>query len=230
MLCRCTQRMLELNALSRPKALVSSAVLNIPSLEFRPRNARALFNGEHFSGCAPSREGVRPVTEECVRDGLKVERSKVRFAKELKRSILMKRILSLAIAMVFAGLPAYAQKDENKRIRNAGKVMVEILNIPDDIPQDVIEKAECVIEGGSFGLQLGGQATDFVLLVMNRRGADSILTNQVKLGGDVTAAAGPKGRSAAAATDVSMRAEILSYSRARIVRRDFARGFNSPPR
>ena len=71
------------------------------------------------------------------------------------------------------------------------------------------------LEGGSFGLQLGGQATDFVLLVMNRRGADSILTNQVKLGGDVAAAAGPKGRSAAASTDVSMRAEILSYSRAR---------------
>jgi SH3 domain-containing YSC84-like protein 1 len=135
----------------------------------------------------------------------------------------MKRLLSLVVAMVLAGLPAYAQKDENKRIKNAGTVMVEILNIPDDIPQDVLEKAECVIvlpsvmkfaigiggsygrgvmtcrsgpdfsgpwsapsmmalEGGSFGLQLGGQATDFVLLVMNRRGADSILTNQVKLG------------------------------------------------
>src|ERR1700687_701621 len=168
----------------------------------------------------------------------------------------MKRILSLAVVMVLAGLPAYAQKDENKRIKNAGPVMFKILNIPDDIPQDVLEKAECVIvlpsvvkfaigfggsygrgvmtcrsgpdfsgpwsapsmmalEGGSFGLQLGGQATDFVLLVMNRRGADSILTNQVKLGGDIAAAAGPKGRSAAASTDVSMRAEILSYSRAR---------------
>ena len=168
----------------------------------------------------------------------------------------MKRILSLAVVIVLAGLPVYAQKDENKRIKNAGQVMVEILNIPDDLPQDVLEKAECVIvlpsvvkfaigfggsygrgvmtcrsgkdfsgpwsapsmmalEGGSFGLQLGGEATDFVLLVMNQRGADSILTSQVKLGGDVAAAAGPKGRSAAASTDVTMRAEILSYSRAR---------------
>lgn len=69
------------------------------------------------------------------------------------------------------------------------------------------------LEGGSFGLQLGGQATDFVLLVMNKRGADSILSSEVKLGGDVAAAAGPKGRSAAASTDAAMRAEILSYSR-----------------
>jgi lipid-binding SYLF domain-containing protein len=168
----------------------------------------------------------------------------------------MKKIFLLMAVFALAGLPASAQKDENNRIRNAGKVMVEILNVPDDIPADILDKAECVIvlpsvikfaigfggsygrgvmtcrggkdfsgrwsapammalEGGSFGLQLGGQATDFVLLVMNRRGADSILTSQVKLGGDVAAAAGPKGRSAAAATDVTMRAEILSYSRAR---------------
>jgi len=71
------------------------------------------------------------------------------------------------------------------------------------------------VEGGSFGFQLGGQATDFVLLVMNERGASSILTSKVKLGADVAAAAGPKGRDAAAATDVTMRAEILSYSRSR---------------
>ncbi len=168
----------------------------------------------------------------------------------------MKKILLLMAAIALIGLPASAQKDENNRIRNAGKVMVEILNVPDDIPQDVLEKAECVIvlpsvlkfaigfggsygrgvmtcrsgpdfsgrwsapammalEGGSFGLQLGGQATDFVLLVMNPRGADSILTSQVKLGGDIAAAAGPKGRNAAASTDVTMRAEILSYSRSR---------------
>src|ERR1035437_957745 len=168
----------------------------------------------------------------------------------------MKRIVSLIIVMVLVGLPAFAQKDENKRIENAGKVMVEILNVPDDIPKDILDKAECVIvlpsvvkfaigfggsygrgvmtcrsgrefsgpwsapsmmalEGGSFGLQLGGQATDFVLLVMNKRGASSILSSQVKLGGDVAAAAGPKGRDAAASTDVTMRAEILSYSRSR---------------
>ena len=169
---------------------------------------------------------------------------------------MLKNIFSLMAMLVLFCSPAYAQKDENNRIRNAGKVMVEILNVPDDIPADILDKAECVIvlpsvikfaigfggsygrgvmtcrsgkdfsgrwsapammalEGGSFGLQLGGQATDFVLLVMNRRGADSILTSQVKLGGDVAAAAGPKGRSAAASTDVTMRAEILSYSRAR---------------
>lgn len=168
----------------------------------------------------------------------------------------MKRIfLLLATAALFC-LPAYAQKDENNRIKNAGQVMTEILNIPDDIPADILDKAECVIvlpsvlkfaigfggsygrgvmscrsgkeftgpwsapsmmalEGGSFGLQLGGQATDFVLLVMNKRGASSILSSQVKLGGDVAAAAGPKGRNAAASTDVTLRAEILSYSRSR---------------
>jgi lipid-binding SYLF domain-containing protein len=168
----------------------------------------------------------------------------------------MKRIISLMAMVGLLCLPAFAQKDENKRIKNAGKVMVEILNIPDNIPEELLDKAECVIvlpsvikfaigiggsygrgvmtcrsgkefsgpwsapsmmalEGGSFGLQLGGQSTDFVLLVMNQRGADSILTSQVKLGGDVSAAAGPKGRSAAASTDVTMRAEILSYSRVR---------------
>jgi len=168
----------------------------------------------------------------------------------------MKRIFSLMAAMCLVGLPAFAQKDENNRIENSGKVMVEILNVPDDIPADILDKAECVIvlpsvmkfaigiggsygrgvmtcrsgkefsgpwsapsmmalEGGSFGFQLGGQATDFVLLVMNQRGADSILTSQVKLGGDVAAAAGPKGRDVAASTDVTLRAEILSYSRSR---------------
>jgi SH3 domain-containing YSC84-like protein 1 len=168
----------------------------------------------------------------------------------------MKRILSLMLVMALIGLPAFAQKDENNRIKNAGQVMVEILNVPDDIPEDLLDKAECVIvlpsvvkfaigfggsygrgvmtcrsgkefsgpwsapsmmavEGGSFGFQLGGQATDFVLLVMNQRGANSILTSQVKLGADVAAAAGPKGRDVAGATDVTMRAEILSYSRSR---------------
>jgi lipid-binding SYLF domain-containing protein len=71
------------------------------------------------------------------------------------------------------------------------------------------------LEGGSFGLQLGGQATDFVLLLMNSRAASSILTSKVKLGGDASAAAGPVGRTASAETDVAMQAEILSYSRAR---------------
>jgi lipid-binding SYLF domain-containing protein len=71
------------------------------------------------------------------------------------------------------------------------------------------------LEGGSFGFQLGVQATDFVLLVMNPRGVGSILSSKVKLGGDIAAAAGPKGRNVAASTDVTLRAEILSYSRSR---------------
>jgi len=147
-------------------------------------------------------------------------------------------------------------KAETDRLENAGKVMHEILNVPDDIPQDLLSKARCVIvmpsvlkaafvvgasygrgamvcrsgsnftgpwgapamyalEGGSFGLQAGGEATDYVLLVMNNRGANSLLHSKVKLGADASAAAGPKGRSAAADTDAYMRAEILSYSRAR---------------
>ena len=71
------------------------------------------------------------------------------------------------------------------------------------------------LEGGSFGLQLGGQATDFVLLVMNPRGARAILHSKVKLGADASAAAGPKGRTAEGATDATLRAEVLSYSRNR---------------
>jgi lipid-binding SYLF domain-containing protein len=149
-----------------------------------------------------------------------------------------------------------AQERETDRLENAGMILEEILNVPDDIPSDLIDKAECVIvvpsvvkfafgfggsygrgamtcrsgatftgpwsaptmiavEGGSFGLQLGGQATDFILLVMNPRGANSILRSQVKLGADAAAAAGPKGRNAQAATDVALRAEILTYSRSR---------------
>jgi SH3 domain-containing YSC84-like protein 1 len=168
----------------------------------------------------------------------------------------MKGIFLLMAVIALVGLPASAQKDENNRIENAGQVMTEILNIPDDIPADLLDKAECVIvlpsvmkaafivggsygrgvmtcrsgpdfngpwsapammalEGGSIGFQIGGQASDFVLLVMNKRGAGSILSSKVKLGGDVAAAAGPKGRDAAASTDVTMRAEILSYSRSR---------------
>lgn len=71
------------------------------------------------------------------------------------------------------------------------------------------------LEGGSFGFQLGGEATDFVLLIMNNRGANAVLGSKVKLGGDASAAAGPLGRDASAETDATMRAEILSYSRAR---------------
>ena len=169
---------------------------------------------------------------------------------------MIKRLTPIAALLAFSLMPVYAQKKENDRVASAGRVMSEILRIPDNIPSDLLQKAECVIvlpsvlkfaigiggsygrgvmvcrsgddfsgswgapsmialEGGSFGLQLGGQATDFVLLVMNNRGAKGILSSKVKLGADASAAAGPKGRDAAAATDVTMRAEILTYSRSR---------------
>jgi len=168
---------------------------------------------------------------------------------------MKKTILGLALLAVLA-LPAAAQKKEQERVENAGKVMSEIVNIPEGIPQDVLDKADCVVvlpsvlkfaigiggsygrgvmtcrtgktyhglwgaptmmalEGGSFGLQLGGQATDFVLLLMTQRSADNILSSKVKIGGDASAAAGPVGRNASAETDVTLRAEILSYSRSR---------------
>src|ERR1700674_694945 len=162
----------------------------------------------------------------------------------------------MALAIVALPLSAASDKKETDRLENCGTVLKEIMDIPDDIPQDLIDKAECVIvypsvlkaafviggsygrgamtcrsgehftgpwsaptmmalEGGSIGFQIGGQATDFVLLVMNPRGAKSILSSKVKLGADASAAAGPKGRDASASTDVTMRAEILTYSRAR---------------
>lgn len=168
----------------------------------------------------------------------------------MKKTILGFGLLALLV------LPAIGQEKEEERVANAGKVIQEIMNIPDDVPQDVIDKADCVVvlpsvlkfaigiggsygrgvmtcrsgktfhgpwsaptmmalEGGSFGLQLGGQATDFVLLLMSPRSASSILESKVKLGGDVSAAAGPVGRNASAETDVTLRAEILSYSRSR---------------
>jgi lipid-binding SYLF domain-containing protein len=169
----------------------------------------------------------------------------------------MKRIISSLVAFALTAWPLTAKADkETDRLENCGMVLKEIMDIPDDIPQDLIDKAECVIvypsvlkaafvvggsygrgamicrtgehftgpwgaptmmalEGGSVGFQIGGQATDFVLLVMNPRGARSILKSKVKLGADASAAAGPKGRDASAATDVTMRAEVLTYSRAR---------------
>lgn len=170
----------------------------------------------------------------------------------------MRKMISMFMALALIALPALAADDvkETDRLENAGTVLEEILNVPDDIPQDLIDKAECVVifpsvikfaiglggsygrgamicrsgehftgpwgapsmaalEGGSFGFQLGGQATDFVLLIMNPRGAKAILSSKVKLGADMAAAAGPKGRDAAASTDATLRAEILSYSRSR---------------
>ncbi|MGB7844442.1 MAG: lipid-binding SYLF domain-containing protein [Candidatus Acidiferrum sp.] len=173
---------------------------------------------------------------------------------------MKKFCVSLLVVLFFAftgsTLRASNDKKEVDRVENSGKVITEILNVPEDIPQDLLDKAYCVVvlpsvlkaafivgasygrgvmtcrsgakfegpwgpptmmalEGGSFGLQLGGEATDFVLLLMNDRGAKGVLTSKVKLGADASAAAGPKGRDTSAATDATMRAEILSYSRAR---------------
>lgn len=168
------------------------------------------------------------------------------------------RRVSIFVMAIFLTCPTFAANEsrEQKRLEACGQVFKEIMDIPDGLPKDLLNKAECVIvipsvlkfafgvggdfgrgaitcrtgqhftgpwsapalfalEGANIGFQLGGQATDFVLLVMNPRGANSILSSKVKLGGEASAAAGPKGRSAAADTDIIMRAEILSYSRSR---------------
>ena len=169
----------------------------------------------------------------------------------------MKRLIPSLVAIAALALPlSGADQKEIDRLHNCGTVLREIMDIPEDIPQDLIDKAECIIvypsvlkaafvvggsygrgamtcrtgkdysgpwsppsmmalEAGSVGFQIGGQATDFVLLVMNPRGAHSMLKSKVKLGADASASAGPKGRTAEASTDVTMRAEVLSYSRSR---------------
>src|ERR1700730_8900797 len=175
----------------------------------------------------------------------------------------MRRLLTWLSSIVFAFAPFFVEvasaSDQGKdddRLRNCGTVLKEILNVPDSIPQDLLDKADCVVvfpsvikaafvvggsygrgamscrngdsfrgpwgaptmmalEGGSFGFQIGGEATDFVLLVMNESGARGILASKVKLGGDASVAAGPVGRDTSADTDATLRSEILSYSRAR---------------
>jgi SH3 domain-containing YSC84-like protein 1 len=168
----------------------------------------------------------------------------------------MKRIACVAFALAMACSAMADETREQKRLEACGEVLKEILDIPDGIPKELLNKAECVIvvpstlkfaigiggdfgrgaitcrtgqhftgrwsapalfalEGANIGFQLGGQATDFVLLVMNPRGANSILSSKIKLGADAAAAAGPKGRDAAADTEIVMRAEVLSYSRSR---------------
>jgi lipid-binding SYLF domain-containing protein len=165
-------------------------------------------------------------------------------------------ILLAVLPLLAEVASASDQSKDDDRLRNCGTVLNEILSVPDNIPQDLLDKADCVVvfpsvlkaafivggsygrgamscrkgedfrgpwgaptmmalEGGSFGFQIGGQATDFVLLVMNERGARGILASKVKLGGDASVAAGPVGRDSSAETDATLRAEILSYSRAR---------------
>jgi len=172
----------------------------------------------------------------------------------------MKRWMAAVMVMLMSAplLPLRAEegKTERERVEDAGRVMQEILNVPEDIPSKILDHARCVVvmptvlkaafvvggaygrgamvcrtgkefegawgaptmmalEGGSFGLQIGGEATDFVFLIMNDHGAHSLLKSKVKLGADASAAAGPVGRTASADTDAFMRAEILTYSRAR---------------
>ena len=174
---------------------------------------------------------------------------------------LLKRYAVVTIG-ILAMAPATFAKDrdrarkEEDRIANSSAVMKEILDVPDNIPRDLLDKARCVVvmpsvvkaafivggaygrgtmvcrtgkdfsgrwgapamyalEGGSIGFQIGGEATDFVFLIMNDRGANSLLHSKVKLGADASIAAGPVGRTTAADTDAYLRSEILSYSRAR---------------
>src|SRR5467141_1174502 len=168
----------------------------------------------------------------------------------------MKRYFVIVVCLWIAAGPVYAATKEQKRLENCGVVLQEVLNLPDNLPQQVLAKAECLVvfpsvlklafgmgkdygrgamvcrtgkgfngpwgapamyalEGDSLGMQIGGESTDLILLVMNQRGAASILSSKIRLGGDASAAAGPKGRDASANTDLWMRAEILSYSRSR---------------
>lgn len=170
----------------------------------------------------------------------------------------MRKLFGVVLVCSLLPLSLWAADNEKEedRVKDAGVVLKEIIDIPDNIPKDLFDRAECVIvlpsvkkaafgiggsygrgvmtcrsgehyggpwtapamyalEGFNIGFQLGGQATDFVILVMNPQGAKSLLGSKVKLGADASAAAGPKGRSADAATDVVMRAEMLSYSRSR---------------
>ena len=168
---------------------------------------------------------------------------------------MKKKLVAFSLALAL-NLPLWAQEKEVDRVDNAGKVLKEILDAPDSIPQDILDKTKCMVilpsvlkfaigiggsygrgvmtcrggdtfhgpwgppammalEGGSVGLQLGGNATDFVLLMMSDSSARGVLNSKVKLGADASAAAGPVGRAASAESDVTLRAEILSYSRSR---------------
>jgi lipid-binding SYLF domain-containing protein len=162
----------------------------------------------------------------------------------MKRVLLLCAVVGLA-AFAFAADESQTAKPSKAqdRVQAAADVLNEIQSAPDQgIPSDVLGSAECVavvpsmlnggfvvgarykgwsapafftIKGGSFGLQIGGQAIDLVMLVMNDDGMRQLLSSQFKLGADASVAAGPVGRQAAAGTDWKMRAQILSYSRAR---------------
>ena len=165
----------------------------------------------------------------------------------------MRRALAVLLALLLASPGAFAKSKEEERLENCARILGEVLNIPDGIPQDLLDKAECVLvlpvkkvgfivggrvgkgaavcrtgekfdgpwsppamyelSGGSVGFQIGGEATDFILLVMNPGGVKKLLSSKFTLGVDASVAGGPKGRTAEAATDAQMGAEILTYSR-----------------
>jgi len=165
----------------------------------------------------------------------------------------MRALIGAVFLGVFATTAAAADisTKEAKRIQEAATVLKEIHAVPDkDIPQELWDKAECVIvvpglkkaafvvggeygsglmsckhngawsapvfmrvEKGSWGLQIGAQSIDLVMLAMNKNGMEKLLKNKVSLGAEASVAAGPVGRDARAATDAQMKAEILSYSR-----------------
>lgn len=169
----------------------------------------------------------------------------------------MRRLFLLALLTVTVVSLAFAKSKEEERLENCATVLTEILNVPDDIPKDLLDKAECVVVlpsvkkgafivgfrggrgaavcrtgekmdgpwsapamyeltfGPSVGFQIGGEATDFVLLIMNPAGGKKLLQSKFTLGADASVAGGPKGRTAEAATDAQMHAEILTYSRTR---------------
>ena len=169
----------------------------------------------------------------------------------------MRRPIALLSVILILATIVYAKSKEEERLENCATVMTEILNIPDGIPQDLLDKAECVVilpsvkkgafivgvRGGrgaavcrtgekmdgpwsppamyeltfgpSVGFQIGVEATDFVLLIMNPSGGKKLLQSKFTLGADASVAGGPKGRTAEAATDAQMHAEILTYSRTR---------------
>src|SRR6266576_234231 len=216
-----------------------------------------------WKGGCPSKRGTKSSNSisPLERENCSVHKETNQVLKEALRMNFTKCCIVLEAGLLILGPLSPAKnpseaRTERDRLQNAGTVMQEILKVPDDIPQDLLDKARCVVvmpsvlkaafvvggsygrgtmvcrtgkdytgpwgapamyalEGGSVGLQIGGEATDFVFLVMNDRGAGSLLRTKVKLGADASIAAGPKGRSAAAETDAYMRAEILSYSRAR---------------
>ncbi len=168
----------------------------------------------------------------------------------------MKKSWWMVLVAAVMALPAAGQQKERERLQEGVVVLKEIMDVPDNIPQEIVDKAECMLvmprvkkgalgigasygrgfmtcrsgpafDGpwtapamyrlaqGSIGFQIGGQSTDFVLLVMNPKGAESVINGKAKLGADASVAGGPKGRTAEAATGETMRAEVLTYSRSR---------------